>query len=216
LDDAGDLDLSSDAAAKDTIEHAIMALAREGRPFIALGGDHSVTYATLRGLHAAGCQPVTLLQIDAHPCLNDRFEGNPFSHTCVSARIMEEQLVSRMVQVGIRASTGHQRDQARRFDVEQIDMRSWADGGRPSTSGLVYVSIDLDAFDPAFAPGVSLREPGGLSVREVLTMIDTIGGDVIGADIVEFNPSRDVSGLTAALAAKLVKELAAQFVVESD
>ena len=129
---------------------------------------------------------------------------------------MEEGLASRLVQVGIRAMTGHGRDQARRFDVEQIDMRAWADGARPSTSGHVYLSIDLDALDPAFAPGVSHREPGGLTVREVLTLIDTLGGELIGADIVELNPSQDVGGLTAGVAAKLVKELAAKFVVESD
>ena len=84
---------------------------------------------------------------------------------------------------------------------------------RPAT---VYLSIDLDALDPAFAPGVSHREPGGLTVREVLTLIDTLGGELIGADIVELNPSQDVGGLTAGVAAKLVKELAAKFVVESD
>jgi arginase family enzyme len=129
---------------------------------------------------------------------------------------MEEGLADRLVQVGIRAMTGHGRDQARRFGVEQIDMRAWADGARPSTSGRVYVSLDLDGLDPAFAPGVSHREPGGLSVREVLTLLDTLGGELIGADIVEFNPRMDVGGLTAEVAAKLTKELAAQFVLESD
>jgi len=95
-------------------------------------------------------------------------------------------------------------------------MREWADGARPSLGGQVYVSIDLDGLDPAFAPGVAHREPGGLSVREVLTLIDTLAGEVVGADIVEFNPSQDLGGLTAAVAGKLVKELVAQYVVESE
>jgi agmatinase len=213
--DAGDLSLPPTAEARGVIEHAIRGLAEESLPFIALGGDHSITYPILRGLRA-GYRSITILQIDAHPDLYDEFEGDRFSHACPFARIMEEGLADRLIQVGIRAMTGHGRDQARRFGVEQIDMRAWADGARPSTAGHVYVSLDLDGLDPAYAPGVSHREPGGLSVREVLTLLDTLGGELVGADIVEFNPSQDLGGMTASVAAKLVKELAAQCVVESD
>ena len=79
---------------------------------------------------------------------------------------------------------------------------------RPEVAGPVYVSIDLDGLDPAFAPGVSHREPGGLSVRDVLNLLHTLPSPPVGADIVEFNPSQDPLGLTAYVAAKLVKELA--------
>ena len=72
----------------------------------------------------------------------------------------------------------------------------------------VYISIDLDGLDPAFAPGVSHWEPGGLSTREVLGMIQALTTPIVGADVVECNPLRDASGLTAAVAAKIVKELA--------
>jgi agmatinase len=215
LEDLGDLELPATPEARVAIERAIADLAGAHRPFIALGGDHSITYPILRGL--APHEPsLTILQIDAHPDLYDQFEGDRYSHACPFARIMEEKLASRLVQVGIRAMTGHGRDQAHRFGVEQIDMRAWADGARPSTTGRVYVSIDLDGLDPAFAPGVSHREPGGLTVREVLTILDTFGGELVGADIVEHNPHMDVGGLTAEVAAKFVKELAAQFVLESD
>ena len=213
--DAGDLTLPPTPEARTIIEEAIRGFAAPRLPFIALGGDHSITYPILRGLRA-GYDEITVLQIDAHPDLYDEFEGDRFSHACPFARIMEEGLAARLVQVGVRAMTAHGRDQARRFGVEQIDMRSWADGARPSTTGNVYVSLDLDGFDPSCAPGVSHREPGGLMVREVLTLLDTLGGELIGADIVEFNPQQDVAGLTASLAAKLVKELAAQCIVESD
>ena len=215
LDDLGDLMLPPMGEARDLIERAIGELSRARRPFIALGGDHSITYPILKALRPQ--EPaLTVLQIDAHPDLYDEFEGDRYSHACPFARAMEEGLADRLVQVGIRAMTGHGRDQARRFGVEQIDMRAWADGARPSTSGRVYVSIDLDGLDPAFAPGVSHREPGGLAVRELLMLLDTLGGEIIGADIVEFNPHTDVGGLTAEVAAKLVKELASQFVLESD
>jgi arginase family enzyme len=120
---------------------------------------------------------------------------------------MEEKLVAHLVQVGIRTMTGHQHDQAKRFGVELIDMRAWADGARPGIGGPVYVSIDLDGLDPAFAPGVSHREPGGLSVRDVLNVLFALNGPIVGADIVEYNPAQDWGGMTAQVAAKFVKEL---------
>jgi arginase family enzyme len=127
---------------------------------------------------------------------------------------MEERLADRLVQVGIRTMNRPQREQADRYGVEVIDMRAWAAGLRPEVSGPVYLSIDLDALDPAFAPGVSHREPGGLSVREVLTVIQSLEGPIVGADIVEFNPAEDPVGLTAPVCAKLVKELVGRMVAE--
>ncbi|HEX6316097.1 MAG TPA: arginase family protein, partial [Gemmatimonadaceae bacterium] len=115
---------------------------------------------------------------------------------------------SRLVQVGIRCLNGHQQAQADRYGVEVIDMRAWSRGTRPSlVDGNVYLSIDLDGIDPAHAPGVSHREPGGLTVREVIGLVQDVAGTIVGADVVELNPSRDVDGMTARVAAKLVKEL---------
>lgn len=207
FEDLGDLDLPGTGAARARIEEAIAQLG--GRPFVALGGDHSVTYPIVRGLHADRTL-LTILHVDAHPDLYETFEGDRFSHACPFARIMEEGLAARLVQVGIRTMTGHQRDQARRFGVEQIDMRAWAAGARPAgITGPVYASIDLDGIDPAFAPGVSHREPGGLTVRDVLGLLHDLEAPLVGADVVEFNPAVDVSDLTALVAAKLVKELLA-------
>lgn len=213
LEDHGDLDLPPDGTARDRIEQAIAELARADRRFIALGGDHSVTYPILRGL-ATRHRDVTILQVDAHPDLYDEFEGDRFSHACPFARIMEAKLARRLVQVGIRAMSGAQVPQVRRFGVEQVDMRAWSDGGRPSVAGDIYLSIDLDGIDPAFAPGVSHPEPGGLTVRDVLSIIHSLNGRLLGADIVELNPLRDPAGLTAGVAAKLVKELAGHFLAD--
>jgi arginase family enzyme len=102
----------------------------------------------------------------------------------------------------------HQRDQADRFGVEVIEMSDWLAGSRPRTEGKVYLSLDLDGLDPAYAPGVSHREPGGLTTREVLDLIQRLQGDLVAADVVEYNPRQDVSGLTATVAAKIVKEVA--------
>jgi arginase family enzyme len=121
---------------------------------------------------------------------------------------MEKGLARRLVQIGIRTLNKHQREQAERFDVEQLEMR---DVGRVSFGfeRPLYISIDLDGFDPAYAPGVSHHEPGGLSVRDVMDQLLDLDVALLGADVVELNPDRDINGVTAVLAAKLVKELAA-------
>ena len=92
-------------------------------------------------------------------------------------------------------------------------MREWTDAFTPVFREPVYISIDLDVLDPAFAPGVSHREPGGLSVRQLLGVLQRMTGDVVGADVVEFNPANDPVGLTAPVCAKIVKELAVRMMV---
>jgi agmatinase len=214
LSDAGDLVLPRTAEARALIEAGIADLIAAGHRPLALGGDHSVTYPVMRGV-SRGLSRLTILHIDAHPDLYDEFEGDRFSHACPFARIMEEGLASRLVQIGIRTMNDHQRAQAGRFDVEVIDMRAWQAGARPSVDGAVYISIDLDGLDPAFAPGVSHRDPGGLTVREVLGLVQGAGGYLVGADIVEYNPRQDLGDVTATVAAKLVKELAGRMLADA-
>ncbi|KAB1218980.1 Arginase 1, mitochondrial [Morella rubra] len=121
-------------------------------------------------------------------------------------------------QVGIRSITAEGREQGKRFGVEQFEMRTFS-RDRHFLENLklgegvkgVYISIDVDCLDPAFAPGVSHIEPGGLSFRDVLNILHNLQGDVVAADVVEFNPQRDtVDGMTAMVAAKLVRELTAK------
>ena len=215
LADAGDLVLSpAPAEARVEIEAGIAALLADGYRPLALGGDHSVTYPVLRAVSRVHA-PLTILHIDAHADLYAEFDGDPFSHACPFARIMEAGLASRLVQIGIRTMNGHQRLQADRFGVEVIDMAGWVAGMRPRLDGALYLSIDLDALDPAYAPGVSHREPGGLSVRDVVALVQGVEGDVVGADLVEYNPRQDVAGLTATVAAKIVKELAGRMLADA-
>ena len=214
LADAGDMTLTDEAAnARVMIQAGIELSLLNGFQPIALGGDHSITYPILRAI-AQAHRRVTILHIDAHGDLYDEFEGDRFSHACPFARIMEDELCGRLVQVGIRTLTPHQRDQIARFNVDTIEMQHFAGGARPSISGPVYLSIDLDGLDPAFAPGVSHREPGGLSVRDVLQMIHGLGGPIVGADVVEFNPSQDLGNLTASVAAKIVREIAGSILLQ--
>lgn len=211
IGDAGDLALPPSAEARTLIERAIREIVERGDRPLSLGGDHSITYATVRGV-ASRVQNLTIVQIDAHPDLYDEFEGDRYSHACQFARILEEGLATHLIQVGIRTINGHQREQAKRFGVDVIDMRRWARGDRPRAGGPVYLSIDLDGIDPGFAPGVSHPEPGGLTVRDVLELVQAVDGPIVGADIVELNPRRDDTGLTAIVAAKLLKEVAARMI----
>ena len=173
-----------------------------------LGGDHSITYPILKA-YAEQYPKLDLLQIDAHPDLYQEYGGDPYSHACPFARIMDDGLAQRLVQVGIRTLNPHQEAQASRFGVERHEMKGGIPAAPLKFSNPVYVSLDMDALDPAFAPGVSHRESGGLTPREVIGLLQGIEGEVVGADLVEYNPSRDVDGITAALGAKLMKELLA-------
>lgn len=207
LEDAGDLALSEGPADFDRIVAAVGRELARGRRVLSLGGDHSVTYPILRAMAKNGALPA-ILHFDAHPDLYDEFDGNRLSHACPFARIMEEGLASRLVQVGIRTLNAAQETQARRFGVKIVHMRDFRPETVPVPEGPVYVTIDLDGLDPAYAPGVSHLEAGGLSVRELLAVLQRVKGPIIGADVVELNPSRDLNDMTAVVASKLVKELA--------
>lgn len=209
LGDIGDLDVSDDAQVRDVIERGIRDVIAIGHRPLSLGGDHSITYPIIRGFGRLFGQ-FTLLQIDAHPDMYPTFQGNRYSHACPFARIMEEGLVQGLVQVGIRTMNAEQRANADRFDVQTVDMRAWTRGTRPVIRGPVYVSLDIDALDPAFAPGVSHREPGGLTTRDVIALIQSLEGPIVGADVVEYNPGEDLPGMTAPVCAKLVKEIASR------
>jgi len=193
------------------IEREAAKLLDHGLHLLAFGGDHSVTYPLIRA-HASHYPDLTIVQLDAHSDLYDTFEGNRHSHACPFARIMEEQLAGRLVQLGVRSLTQHQREQAGRFGVEIFEMPVWSPDRLPSLQGPVYLTLDLDVLEPALAPGISHYEPGGLTVREVIRLIQDLNAPIIGADIVEYNPARDVNGITAMVAAKFFREIASKMV----
>ena len=211
LRDRGDLWLNEDAADDAVIADAIRAAIQSGAVPLALGGDHAMTHPVLRGIHAEH-GPVTILHFDAHPDLYDDFDSNPRSHASPFARIMEAGLATRLVQVGIRTLNRHCREQAERFGVEIVPMADFTPDQVPVLEGPLYISIDLDGIDPSEAPGVSHPEPGGLTLREVLAVLQRQTAPIVGADIVELNPRFDSNDRTAIVAAKLVRELSALIV----
>jgi agmatinase len=179
------------------------------RRVLCWGGDHSITFPVMRAFSKV-YSDINILLIDAHADLYDEFEGDPYSHACPFARIMEEKLAVRLVEVGIRSINPHQRNQAKKFGVEMIEMKDYDFARIPNLKGPLYLSIDLDGIDPGYAPGVTHQEAGGLSSREVIRIIQNIKVPLIGADIVEYNPQIDVNGITCALAGKLTQELIAR------
>jgi agmatinase len=201
-----DLTLDDPLEAFAQIERNVANLLDHNSQVISLGGDHSITYPIIRS-YRKHFNNLSILQLDAHPDLYDELDGNRLSHACPFARIMEEKLVERLVQVGIRTLTGHQRQQADRFGVEIIEMRAIDEVDQLAFDGPIYLSLDMDCLDPGYAPGVSHHEPGGLSTRQVLGIIQNLKGQLVGADIVEYNPLRDPQGMTAMVAAKLLKEV---------
>ncbi|MGH6649602.1 MAG: agmatinase [Sphingopyxis sp.] len=207
--DDGDLALTEDTARDDAMIRRHAALVREdGEIPLALGGDHAVTLPLVEA--AAACfGPVTILHIDAHPDLYDDFEGNPRSHASPFARIYDGGHAARLVQVGIRTLNNHCREQANRFGVEIVPMAGFTPDAVPVLEGPLYISIDMDGLDPSAAPGVAHPEPGGLTVRELLAVLHKQTAPIVGADIVEHHPGRDIGDVTAILGAKLVRELAA-------
>jgi arginase len=188
------------------IERAVAALLEKRRRPVCLGGDHSITYPIVRAFGRV-FKDLTIIHFDAHPDLYDDFQGNRRSHASPFARIMEEKLAKRLIQVGIRTMNPEQKKQAALFGVEVFEVGRKRALEEVKTWCPVYVSFDMDVLDPAFAPGVSHREPGGMSVREALEHLHSITATVVGADIVEYNPSRDVSDLTAMVAGKILKEM---------
>jgi arginase len=203
--DAGDLRFG-DGDAFAVVERAVDELLEKRKRPVCLGGDHSITYPILKAF-GRKFKDLTLIQFDAHPDLYDEFQGNRYSHASQFARIMEERLTKRLIQVGIRTLTPEQKKQAARFNVEIFEIGHKRALEEVKTWCPVYLSFDMDVLDPAFAPGVSHREPGGMSVREVLEHLHSITATIVGADIVEYNPSRDVSELTAGVAGKVLKEI---------
>lgn len=207
--DKGDLSLKEDDRDFERIAAAARDLFRQG-PAIFLGGDHFVTWPILAGRKEATLAPVDVIHVDAHPDLYPDFEGNPKSHASPFARCFENGLIASLTQIGVRTINPVQRAQIDKYAVRVFTPDDVPVAAHNLPSRETYFSIDLDGLDPAFAPGVSHHEPGGLSVRDVLRLIREAPGRIIGGDIVEYNPARDAGEMTAAVAAKILKELAAR------
>ncbi len=208
IDDVGDKRINNYfEIEKITLDHFT-----ENNRILTLGGDHSITYPIIKA-YCKFYDSFDILHFDAHPDLYEELDNDKYSHACPFARIMEKKLIDQLIQVGIRTWNTHQLEQARKYKIVISEMKDFDIRNLPELKNDVYISLDMDVFDPAFAPGVSHHEPGGLTSRQVISIIQNIKSRIIGAEIVEYNPKRDVQGITAALAAKMMKEILSQMVI---
>jgi agmatinase len=220
--DAGDVACSTyvieDAIA--TIEAAARELTAGGGRLVALGGDHTIAFPLLRATHAAHGQ-VGLVHFDAHVDTYDTYMGAPYTHGTPFRRAAEENLFAkgRSIHVGTRGSKYSledlREDAAFGFDVlgtweiERIGIEGYVQRIRERVGDLpVYLSIDIDVLDPAFAPATGTPEVGGLSTRELLGILRGLRGmTLVGADVVEVAPAYDHAEITSIAAANVAYEL---------
>lgn len=209
--DCGDIEFAEiDAAfAYNRIKETVSQELKDESKIISLGGDHSISFPVIEAFSEHHAK-LNVLHLDAHADLYDNFENNPYSHASPFARLMEKGCINSLTQVGIRTFNTHQKEQAKRFNVNVIEMKDFNMDFINSLEAPLYISLDIDVLDPAFAPGVSHHEPGGMTTRQLIEIIQKIKVPIIGADIVELNPIRDVNNVTAMVAYKLFKELASK------
>jgi agmatinase len=203
------------------IEAAAREIAGAGGRVLGLGGDHSVTLPLLRAA-AAAHGPLSLLQLDAHTDTWDSYFGARYTHGTVFRRAVEEGIVDAgaSLQIGLRGSLYSESDldENRELGFATLLAREFDDVGVTGALALaagrlrspVYVTVDIDVLDPAFAPGTGTPEAGGLTSRELLALLAGLAGldlELGGADVVEVSPPYDPSGVTAVAAANAAYEL---------
>jgi len=205
--DLGDVDVTGEFfEVFSRIETSVLDILERNAIPVVIGGDHSITYPIVKAF-AKKFDSLDVLHFDAHPDLYDELYGDRYSHACPFARIAQERLVQNIVQVGLRAVTGEHREKARIHDIQMIEMKDIQDIPVLRFSNPLYISFDIDALDPAFAPGVSHHEPGGLSTRQAIKIIHALEAEIVGMDVVEVNPQQDQNGITAAAAVKIIMEI---------
>jgi len=187
-------------------------IVKDGKFLLALGGDHSITSAFVRAVQSRH-KKLTVLQVDAHADLRSEYEQTPYSHAAVMRRVND--LGASIVSVGVRSYSVEEHRFLRRNSIEMITARecqsddNWLDRALNALRGPVYVTIDIDAFDPAYAPGTGTPEPGGLDWYQVTGLLRLVAAEteLVGADIVEVAPipgQTTTEFLAARLAYKLI------------
>lgn len=203
--------LTGPEAMHEDLFKAARRVARDGKFLFALGGDHSITSALVRAAMTKH-KKLSILQVDAHLDLRDSFHGAKYSHACVMRRSVE--LGATVVPVGIRSVDESEFRFARRAKIKPVtalDCHSddnWLDRVLDALGDVVYVTLDIDGFDPSIAPGTGTPEPGGLDWYQVIGLLRLVAAEktIIGADIVEVMP---IPGqvVTEYLAARLAHKL---------
>jgi agmatinase len=186
------------AAAVEAIAAYTAAAARRGKLVAGLGGEHTVSVGFARGLLAALGGPITVVQIDAHSDLRDEYEGSPYSHACVARRLLEEEGVEQVLQLGIRSVCSEEvafarahPQRVRVWYAEEVHAGGWQQELAHRLRGRrVYLTIDVDGLDPAIVPSTGTPEPDGLTWAETLDVLRAVNraAQVVALDCVELAP----------------------------
>lgn len=198
------------------IEAHFAALRAAGIRTVAAGGDHSISLPILKALGAG--RPLGMVHIDAHADTGGEYEGSRFHHggpfrQAVLAGVLDPD---RTIQIGIRGGAGYLWEFSTAAGMTLLPMHEVATLGIPAVlararqvaTGPVYVSFDVDAVDPGFAPGTGTPEVGGLTPLQVLELLRGLDGlDVVGGDVVEVAPQYDASTATAQIGAQVMFQL---------
>jgi agmatinase/guanidinopropionase len=220
--DYGDIDVIpvDIRATMEKITTGVQNIIKQDVKIIALGGDHSISLPLLRA-HASKYGELAVIHFDSHPDTWDQeFEGQPYSHGTPYRRAIEEKLINTdaYIQVGIRGPISGSADitDAEEMGVKILTIEKVFELGIPSTideirvtigDRPVYVSLDIDSVDPAFAPGTGTPEVGGLTSFQILQLVRGLQGlNIVGFDLVEVSPPYDHGEITSILAANLAFE----------
>ncbi|MHB8110607.1 MAG: agmatinase [Syntrophorhabdaceae bacterium] len=200
--DKGDLELPQGNLLESIaiIEEAAGSIVEDGKKPLFFGGEHLVTYPILRAFRKYH-SILQVVHFDAHADLRDDYEGQKLSHASAMKRVTELGSI-RLHQIGIRSGTRQEFKELRPVRSPE-DLSSRLDAAIP-----VYISFDMDVFDPSLAPGVTTPEPGGLMFKEVIEYLDVLKGrNIIGADLVELAPDYDITFVSSVCAAKIAREI---------
>lgn len=183
---------------------------------VTLGGEHSVSYASIKA-YAEHCGKLTVLHLDAHADLQQAYEGNPWSHASVMARVKEIPQVTKVVSVGIRSMSREEvpfLDSSHTFFAHELQEK-WVDQILSKLEGPIYITFDLDVFDCALMPSTGTPEPGGLSWDQALNLLKRVirEKNVVGCDVVELCPNLSNVAPDYVAAKLIYKMLSYQFEV---
>lgn len=211
LNDYGNLELTKDQGKNESLVTDLVTKIVNGGKFpIGLGGEHSLTPPAVKAVQAKYPNLVVVI-LDAHLDFRVEYENNPRSHATVTRRVSEIVGVDRVCSIGIRSVSQAEISEARGIGLKFIEsgwteLREYLSDLIDDLDGPVYLSLDMDAIDPAFAPGVGTPEPFGMTPYEVIQTINFFADRIIGFDCVEVCPPYD-NGNTSALAARLTRHL---------
>ena len=177
---------------------------------IGIGGEHSLTPAAVQAVHSK-YPNLSVVILDAHLDFRHEYEGNSKSHATVTRRVSEIVGLDKVRSIGIRSVSQSEISEARAVGLKflesgWIELREYLADVIDELDGPVYLSLDMDAIDPAFAPGVGTPEPFGMTPYEVLQTINFFADRIVGFDCVEVCPKYD-NGNTSALAARIIRHL---------